>query len=100
MHVPERLGDCDDEACDGSFNAEPPDEDDSHVNGLEGESKNKKKAPRKSKKALKEKSGQKRKNTNEDLDVSTEAGPKKFPHTTRRKRRIGNIANSGFAIEM
>ncbi|KAL5788651.1 hypothetical protein ACOSP7_005600 [Xanthoceras sorbifolium] len=93
--VPELVDEPDDEAHEnGSFDAEPPvstvGEDESSIDGRKVDSKSKKKkAPRKSKKSdtENEKPVRKRKKANEASDKSTKEGPKKFSHSTRRKRR-------------
>lgn len=96
--VPELLDEPDDEVHkNGSFTAEPPsstvDEDEGAVDGskVQNASRNKR-APRKSKKPVteNEKPVRKRKKTNEASDKSNEDPPKKFSHSTRRKRRTGN----------
>ncbi|KAK2665381.1 hypothetical protein Ddye_003955 [Dipteronia dyeriana] len=92
--VPELVDEPDDEAHDyGSYSTEPPvssvGEDESNIDGLKVDSKTKKKAPRKSKKPVteNEKPVRKRKKAKEASDQSTREAPKKFPHSTRRKRR-------------
>ncbi|KAL5858255.1 hypothetical protein ACOSQ3_005713 [Xanthoceras sorbifolium] len=92
--VPELVDEPDDEAHEnGSFDAEPPfstvGEDESSIDGRKVDKSKKKKAPRKSKKpeTENEKPVRKRKKANEATDKSTKEGPKKFSHSTRRKRR-------------
>ncbi|KAK4834747.1 hypothetical protein QYF36_000132 [Acer negundo] len=92
--VPELVDEPDDEAHDyGSYSAEPPvstvGEDESNIDGLKVDSKTKKKAPRKSKKPVteNEKPVRKRKKAKEASDQSTIEAPKKFPHSSRRKKR-------------
>lgn len=96
--VPELVDEPDNEAHnDGSFSAEPPSgtvdegEGDGDGNSAEKTSK-KKRAPRKSKEPMSEyeKPVRKRKKANEASDKSDKHPSKKFSHSTRRKRRIGN----------
>lgn len=95
--VPELVDEPDNEARnDGSFSAEPPsnavDEDEGDVGGNSAEkTSEKKRAPRKSKETVSEngKTVRKRKKANEASDTDKNT-PKKFSHSTRRKRRIGN----------
>ncbi|RVW48235.1 hypothetical protein CK203_069617 [Vitis vinifera] len=92
----ELVGESEDEARDnGAKPAEPP------INSVADEDRNrddeckvknlsrKKRAPRKSMKSVaeNEKPVRKRKNANETGDKSTKEPPKKFSHSTRRKRR-------------
>ncbi|XP_052288407.1 uncharacterized protein LOC102613204 isoform X5 [Citrus sinensis] len=95
--VPELVDEPDNEARnDGSFSAEPPsnavDEDEGDVGGNSAEkTSEKKRAPRKSKETVSEngKTVRKRKKANEASDTDKNP-PKKFSHSTRRKRRIVN----------
>lgn len=95
--VPELVDEPDNEARnDGSFSAEPPsnavDEDEGDVGGNSAEkTSEKKRPPRKSKETVSEngKTVRKRKKANEASDTDKNP-PKKFSHSTRRKRRIGN----------
>lgn len=96
----ELVGESEDEARDnGAKPAEPP------INSVADEDRNrddeckvknlsrKKRAPRKSMKSVaeNEKPVRKRKNANETGDKSTKEPPKKFSHSTRRKRRCGTF---------
>ncbi|KAL9418157.1 hypothetical protein AB3S75_041053 [Citrus x aurantiifolia] len=95
--VPELVDEPDNEARnDGSFSAGPPSnavvEDEGDVGGNSAEkTSEKKRAPRKSKETVSEngKTVRKRKKANEASDTDKNP-PKKFSHSTRRKRRIVN----------
>lgn len=96
----ELVDEFEDEDCDnGSQSAEPPtnsvaDEDRNSDDEFKVEnSSQKKRAPRKSKKSVSEneKPVRMRKKANETGDKSTKEPPKKFSHSTRRKRRCGKF---------
>ena len=96
----ELVDEFEDEACDnGSQPAEPPinsvadeDRNSDDENKVENSSR-KKRAPRKSKKSVteNEKPVRKRKNASETGEKSAKEPPKKFSHSTRRKRRCGKF---------